>query len=58
MSSQNRKDPFHVNRDVVRDNLSVTRKIRLPKRGEIRVRILLPNHLQRVPSRRRSRLFR
>jgi hypothetical protein len=38
MSGQNRKDPFHVNRDVVRDNLTVVRKLRLPRGAQIRAR--------------------
>lgn len=34
----NRKDPFHINRDVVRDNVTVTRKLRLSNEAEIRAR--------------------
>nr|QBK87727.1 MAG: hypothetical protein LCMAC202_00630 [Marseillevirus LCMAC202] len=36
MPHQFRKDPFHVNRDVVRDNLFVVRKLRLPRGAQIR----------------------
>ena len=38
MTGQNRKDPFHVNRDVVRDNVRVVRKLRLPRGAQIRAR--------------------
>nr|QBK87728.1 MAG: hypothetical protein LCMAC202_00640 [Marseillevirus LCMAC202] len=38
MPHQFRKDPFHVNRDVVRDNLFVVRKLRLPRGAQIRAR--------------------
>ena len=38
MPSQNRKDPFHVNRDVARDNVRVVRKVRLPRGGQIYAR--------------------
>lgn len=34
----NRKDPFHINRDVVRDNVTVTHKLRLTNEAEIRAR--------------------
>jgi len=38
MSGQYRKDPFHLNRDTVRDNLTVVRKLRLPRGAQIRAR--------------------
>ena len=34
---QFRKDPFHINRDDVDDNHSVTRRLRLPRGAQIRV---------------------
>ena len=37
MSGQFRKDPFHINRDSVDDNHSVTRSLRLPRGSQIRV---------------------
>jgi len=40
MTGQRRKDPFHVNRDVVRDNLTVTRKVRLPRGAQIRAQCM------------------
>lgn len=40
MSNQKRKDPFHVNRDTIRDNLTVVRKLRLPKGAQIRARTM------------------
>ncbi len=38
MTGQARKDPFHVNRDVVRDNLAIVRKLRLVRGAQIRAR--------------------
>nr|QBK87438.1 MAG: hypothetical protein LCMAC201_03480 [Marseillevirus LCMAC201] len=38
MTGQSRKDPFHVNRDTVNDNLAVTRKLRLVRGAQIRAR--------------------
>ncbi len=40
MTGQRRKDPFHINRDVVRDNLTVTRKLRLPRGAQIRAQCM------------------
>ena len=38
MSGQNRKDPFHVNRNVNRDNLNAVRNARLPRGAQSRSR--------------------
>nr|QBK87437.1 MAG: hypothetical protein LCMAC201_03470 [Marseillevirus LCMAC201] len=38
MTGQSRKDPFHVNRDKVNDNLAITRKLRLVRGAQIRAR--------------------
>ncbi len=38
MPGQARKDPFHVNRDVVFDNLALVRKLRLVRGAQIRAR--------------------